>query len=101
MQVDEFPRFMAGIKGLHGPKASAAIGEAAERLDLARVMRLTTGKLSRGFCQRVSIAQPLCGPVTFRICKANPASSLPRLKLARGQISFQFQSAFGHLDLLD
>jgi ABC-2 type transport system ATP-binding protein len=61
MRVGEFLRFMAGIKGLHGPKASAAIDEAAERLDLAHVMRLTTGKLSRGFRQRVSIAQALLG----------------------------------------
>ncbi|WP_439400113.1 ABC transporter ATP-binding protein (plasmid) [Bradyrhizobium sp. PMVTL-01] len=61
MRVGEFLHFMAGIKGLHGPKARAAVDEAAERLDLARVMRLTTGKLSRGFRQRVSIAQALLG----------------------------------------
>ncbi|WP_342739894.1 ABC transporter ATP-binding protein [Bradyrhizobium sp. B117] len=61
MRVGEFLHFMAGIKGLHGPKARAAIDEAADRLDLARVMRLTTGKLSRGFRQRVSIAQALLG----------------------------------------
>ena len=34
---------------------------AAERLDLTRVMMLLTGKLSRGFRQRVSIAQALLG----------------------------------------
>ncbi|MGY8706018.1 ABC transporter ATP-binding protein [Bradyrhizobium sp. 18BD] len=61
MRVGEFLHFMAGIKGLHGPRARAAVDEAAERLDLTRVMRLTTGKLSRGFRQRVSIAQALLG----------------------------------------
>ncbi|MGY4626763.1 ABC transporter ATP-binding protein [Bradyrhizobium sp. USDA 4486] len=61
MRVGEFLHFMAGIKGLRGPKARAAVDEAAERLDLARVMSLTTGKLSRGFRQRVSIAQALLG----------------------------------------
>ncbi|OAF15509.1 hypothetical protein AYJ54_39770 [Bradyrhizobium centrolobii] len=61
MRVGEFLNFMAGIKGLHGPKTRAAVEEVAERLDLARVMKLTTGKLSRGFRQRVSIAQALLG----------------------------------------
>jgi ABC-2 type transport system ATP-binding protein len=37
------------------------VDEAAERLDLTRVMRLPTAKLSRGFRQRVSIAQALLG----------------------------------------
>jgi ABC-2 type transport system ATP-binding protein len=52
---------MAGIKGLHGATARAAVDEAAERLDLGLVMNLTAGKLSRGFRQRVSIAQALLG----------------------------------------
>jgi ABC-2 type transport system ATP-binding protein len=59
MRVGEFRHFMAGIKGLHGAKARAAVGEVAERLDLTGVMTLSTGKLSRGFRQRVSIAQAL------------------------------------------
>jgi ABC-2 type transport system ATP-binding protein len=61
MRVGEFLHFMAGIKGLHGAKARAAVDEAAERLDLGLVMNLTAGKLSRGFRQRVSIAQALLG----------------------------------------
>lgn len=59
MRVGEFLRFMAGIKGLHGARAEVAVEAAAERLDLAPVMKLSTGKLSRGFRQRVSIAQAL------------------------------------------
>jgi ABC-2 type transport system ATP-binding protein len=59
MRVGEFLHFMAGIKGLHGTRARAAVDEAVERLDLARVMTLSSGKLSRGFRQRVSIAQAL------------------------------------------
>jgi ABC-2 type transport system ATP-binding protein len=61
MRVGEFLRFMAGIKGLHGAVLKRAVDEAAERLDLTRVMTLLTGKLSRGFRQRVSIAQALLG----------------------------------------
>lgn len=61
MRVGEFLRFMANIKGLRGAAAKGAIDSAAERLDLGRVMGLATGKLSRGFRQRVSIAQALLG----------------------------------------
>ena len=61
MTVFEFLHFMASIKGLRGAAARSAVDDAAERLDLTRVMKLLTGKLSRGFRQRVSIAQALLG----------------------------------------
>jgi ABC-2 type transport system ATP-binding protein len=61
MRVGEFLHFMAGIKGLRGPAARKAVDAAAAQLDLTRVMTLLTGKLSRGFRQRVSIAQALLG----------------------------------------
>ncbi|HLZ01612.1 MAG TPA: ABC transporter ATP-binding protein [Bradyrhizobium sp.] len=61
MRVGEFLRFMANLKGLRGAAAKAAVDAAVEQLDLARVMLLLTGKLSRGFRQRVSIAQALLG----------------------------------------
>jgi ABC-2 type transport system ATP-binding protein len=61
MRVGEFLHFMAGIKGLRSSVAKSAVDAAAERLDLTRVMTLLTSKLSRGFRQRVSIAQALLG----------------------------------------
>jgi ABC-2 type transport system ATP-binding protein len=61
MRVGEFLHFMANLRGLRGAAAKAAVDEAADRLDLARVMPLLTAKLSRGFRQRVSIAQALLG----------------------------------------
>src|SRR6516162_1970182 len=61
MHVAEFLHFMARIKGLRGVAKNAAVEAAAERLDLAHVMSLPTGKLSRGFRQRVSIASALLG----------------------------------------
>ena len=61
MTVAEFLRFMANIKGLRSAAAKSAVDAAAERLDLTPVMTLLTGKLSRGFRQRVSIAQALLG----------------------------------------
>ena len=61
MRVSEFLHFMASIKGLRGGAASRAVDAAADRLDLGRVMAMPAGKLSRGFRQRVSIAQALLG----------------------------------------
>ena len=61
MRVGEFLYFMANLRGLRGRTAKAAVDAAAERLDLANVMLLLTGKLSRGYRQRVSIAQALLG----------------------------------------
>jgi ABC-2 type transport system ATP-binding protein len=61
MRVAEFLHFMARIKGLRGAAKKAAVEAAAGRLDLSRVMSLPTGKLSRGFRQRVSIASALLG----------------------------------------
>jgi ABC-2 type transport system ATP-binding protein len=61
MRVVEFLRFMGSVKGLRGRRLRQSIEAAAERLDLTDVMMMPTGKLSRGFRQRVSIAQALLG----------------------------------------
>jgi ABC-2 type transport system ATP-binding protein len=61
MRVGEFLHFMANLRGLRGAAAKSAVDAAAERLDLTGVIALLTGKLSRGFRQRVSIAQALLG----------------------------------------
>lgn len=59
MRVVEFLRFMAEIKGLSGRAAGAAVVSVCERLSLGRVASMTVGKLSRGYRQRVAIAQAL------------------------------------------
>jgi len=61
MRVVEFLHFMASIRGLRGKAANSAVAAVAERLDLKGVMTMPGGKLSRGFRQRVSIAQALLG----------------------------------------
>jgi ABC-2 type transport system ATP-binding protein len=59
MRVGEFLRFMAEIKGLSGKAVHAAVGSACERLALGSVLNVGIGKLSRGYRQRVAIAQAL------------------------------------------
>jgi len=59
MRVCEFLPFMARIKGLGGRTARAAVERVIERFRLGAVRRLQIGKLSRGYRQRVAIAQAL------------------------------------------
>jgi ABC-2 type transport system ATP-binding protein len=59
MRVVEFLHFMAAIKGLGGRAARGSVNTAAERLELGPVLGIPIGKLSRGYRQRVAIAQAL------------------------------------------
>ena len=59
MRVGEFLEFMAAIKGVRGRAADTAIASVCAQLDLERVIGLPVGKLSRGYRQRVAIAQAL------------------------------------------
>lgn len=61
MRVREFLGFMARLKGLAGDRVGSAVEGAIERLALGDVGRLLIGKLSRGYRQRVAIAQALLG----------------------------------------
>jgi ABC-2 type transport system ATP-binding protein len=59
MRVEEFLIFMGRMRGLTGRALSAAIDAACERLNLAPMRGLMIGNLSRGYRQRVAIAQAL------------------------------------------
>jgi ABC-2 type transport system ATP-binding protein len=59
MRVGEFLVFMARLKGLGGAAVRSAVDAVTERFALAGVSRMPIGKLSRGFRQRVGIAQAL------------------------------------------
>jgi gliding motility-associated transport system ATP-binding protein len=58
-RVDTFLRFMGELRGLSGAQLRAAIEVAVERLGLQPVYRRHIGVLSKGFRQRVALAQAI------------------------------------------
>jgi len=61
MRTREFLTFMAKLRGLARADLGPAVDEVVERLSLQRAQSTLIGKLSRGFRQRVAIAQALLG----------------------------------------
>ena len=61
MRVHEFLRFMGRVRGLEGAALQRAIDAAVDRLAFAHVLDAPIGRLSRGYRQRVAIAQALLG----------------------------------------
>jgi ABC-2 type transport system ATP-binding protein len=59
MRVDEFLAFMGRLKGLTGRPLHDGMVSVCERLALSSVRHMAIGKLSRGYRQRVAIAQAL------------------------------------------
>jgi ABC-2 type transport system ATP-binding protein len=59
MRVDEFLAFMGGLKGLGGGPLRDSVALVCQRLHLSDVRSMAIGKLSRGYRQRVAIAQAL------------------------------------------
>jgi ABC-2 type transport system ATP-binding protein len=59
MRTIEFLRFMAQLKGLSGRIAQRSVDAVVARLQLEKVAHMPVAKLSRGYRQRVAIAQAL------------------------------------------
>lgn len=61
LRVHRYLRFVAGMKGLDGAAARRAADQAVDRCGLASVADRLTGTLSKGYRQRVGLAQALLG----------------------------------------
>jgi len=61
LTVQRFLGFVAAVKGLGGSERRKAVADVIDRCGLADVARKLTGKLSKGYRQRVGLAQALIG----------------------------------------
>ena len=61
MRVNEYLAHRAALKGLSGRKLRTRVGEVKEMTDLGDVQRRLVGNLSKGYRQRVGLAEALVG----------------------------------------
>ncbi len=61
MRVNEYLEHRAALKGLSGKKLRLRVGEVKEMTDLNDVQRKLIGNLSKGYRQRVGLAEALVG----------------------------------------
>lgn len=59
MEVDEYLRFVARIKGIPAAEVADRIEQVLDRVSIAHVRGRVIGKLSKGYRQRVGLAQAL------------------------------------------
>jgi len=59
MEVHEYLTFVGKLKGMSGKTLAARVGEVSERCAVADVSRKLIGKLSKGYRQRVGLAQAI------------------------------------------
>ena len=59
MRVDEYLRFRAGLKGVSGERLRVRLGDVLELCDLTEVKRKIIGQMSKGFRQRVGVADAI------------------------------------------
>lgn len=81
LRVEQFLRFAGAVHGLSGPRLAHAVTSSIERFSLAGVARRLVGNLSKGFQQRVSLAQAFLHEPALLIVD-EPTSGLDPLQQA-------------------
>jgi ABC-2 type transport system ATP-binding protein len=77
MKVRHYLRFMAELRGIPTSGVESAVDEAIERCKLARMTNREIGKLSKGYRQRVGLAQAIIARPTVLLLDEPTASLDP------------------------
>src|SRR3977135_4098528 len=72
MEVAEYLTFVGKLKGMSGASLAARVGEVCERCAVADVRSKLIGKLSKGYRQRVGLAQAIIPNTAVRIVTQPP-----------------------------
>ncbi len=81
LRVESFLRFMGGVRGLSGAELDDAVARSIAKFQLEDVARRLIGNLSKGFSQRVSLAQGFLHDPSLLIVD-EPTSGLDPLQQA-------------------
>lgn len=97
LRVGGYLKFAGGIRGLSGTSLTRAIEDALDRFDLSGVRTRRIGNLSKGYQQRVSLAQAFLHQPGLLIAD-EPTSGLDPLQ--RSDVHAQLESLRGQQTLL-